>query len=182
MLHSGRVIKRVYLIEDEDMVLDFCSEYIRNFTDMEIVGTSGNGHDALQGVLETKPDLVVVDIRLPEVNGLEILNILKRKLPECKILIFTATVNPHTIRTALQGGTDGFVEKAEGLQGLKNGIEAVKNDKRYFSPHIKSMMAPYEDDLSSRAPFRVDSRPGLPGEEAVGHPEPRAPAPPIGLD
>ena len=53
-------------------------------------------------MLETKPELVIVDIRLPEVNGLEILSILKRKLPDCKVLIFTATVNPHTVRTALQ--------------------------------------------------------------------------------
>jgi DNA-binding NarL/FixJ family response regulator len=143
-------MKKVYLIEDETMVLDFCSEYIRNFTDMEIVGTSVNGHDALRAVLETKPELVIVDIRLPEVNGLEILSILKRKLPECKVLIFTGTVNPHTVRTALLGGVDGFVEKAEGLQGLKSGIEAVKSGKRYFSPHIKRMMAPFDDDLSSR--------------------------------
>ena len=160
MRHIEGMIKRVYLIEDEAMVLDFCSEYIRNFTDMEIVGTSGNGHDALRGALESKPEMVIVDIRLPEVNGLEILSILKRKLPECKVLIFTATVNPHTIRTALQGGTDGFVEKAEGLQGLKNGIEAIKQGKRYFSPHIKRMMAPYEDDLSSNAPFVPDEKKG----------------------
>ena len=157
-------MKRVYLIEDETMVLDFCSEYIRNFTDMEIVGSSGNGHEALRGVLETKPELVIVDIRLPEVNGLEILSILKRKLPDCKVLIFTATVNPHTVRTALQGGVDGFVEKAEGLQGLKNGIEAVQQDKRYFSPHIKRMMAPFDDDLSSRAPFRGEEKKQPPGE------------------
>lgn len=159
------MIKRVFLIEDEAMVLDFCSEYIRNFTDMEIVGTSGNGHDALRGVLETKPELVIVDIRLPEVNGLEILSILKRKLPACKVLIFTGTINPHTVRTALQGGVDGFVEKAEGLQGLKSGLEAVRENKRYFSPHIKRMMAPFEDDLSSSAPFRPKENP-KPAEEA----------------
>lgn len=146
------MIKRVYLIEDETMVLDFCSEYIRNFTDMEIVGTSVNGHDALRGVTETKPDLVIVDIRLPEVNGLEILSILKRKQPDCRVLIFSATVNPHTIRIALQGGVDGFIEKAEGLQGLKNGITAVKEGKRYFSPHIKQMMSPFDDDLSTTPP------------------------------
>jgi DNA-binding NarL/FixJ family response regulator len=147
------MIKRVYLIEDEAMVLDFCSEYIRNFTDMELVGSSGNGGAALKGVMDTKPDLVVVDIRLPEVNGLEILSILKRKLPDCRVLIFTATVTPHTVRTALQGGVDGFVEKAEGLQGLKNGFEAVKAGNRYFSPHIKRMMSPYDDDLGSKSPF-----------------------------
>jgi len=152
------MIKRVYLIEDEAMVLDFCSEYIRNFTDMELVGSSGNGQEALKGVMDTKPDLVVVDIRLPEVNGLEILSILKRKLPDCKVLIFTATVTPHTVRTALQGGVDGFVEKAEGLQGLKNGFEAVKDGKRYFSPHIKRMMSPYDDDLGSKAPFPKSAR------------------------
>ncbi len=102
--------------------------------------------------MEAKPELVIVDIRLPEVNGLEILSILKRKLPECKVVIFTATVNPHTVRVALQGGVDGFIEKAEGLQGLKNGINAARENKRYFSPHIKDMMSPYDDDLSTTPP------------------------------
>jgi DNA-binding NarL/FixJ family response regulator len=147
------MIKRVYLIEDEPMVLDFCTEYIKHYTDMELVGSSGDGRSALKGVLETKPDLVVVDIRLPEVNGLEILSILKRKLPETKVVMFTGTVSPHTVRTALQGGVDGFVEKAAGLGGLGLAFAAMKEGKRYFSPHIKEMMSAYDEDLESHHPF-----------------------------
>jgi DNA-binding NarL/FixJ family response regulator len=144
---------RVYLVEDEPMVLDFCSEYIRNYTDMEIVGTSGNGHDALKAILEQKPDLAVIDIRLPEVNGLEILILLKEKLPACKVVIFTATVNAQTVRVALQHKVDAFVEKADGLDGLRTAFEAIKGGKRYFSPHIKTMMQAYNVDLGSRYPF-----------------------------
>jgi DNA-binding NarL/FixJ family response regulator len=144
---------RVYLVEDEPMVLDFCSEYIRNYTDMEIVGTSGNGHDALKAILEKKPDLAVIDIRLPEVNGLEILILLKEKLPACKVVIFTATVNAQTVRVALQHKVDAFVEKADGLDGLRLALESIKGEKRYFSPHIKTMMQAYNVDLGSRYPF-----------------------------
>jgi DNA-binding NarL/FixJ family response regulator len=147
--------KKIYLIEDEPLVLDFCSEYIRQYTDLEIVGSNGNGHDALKAVLELKPDLVVVDIRLPEVNGLEILNILKRKLPLCKVVIFTATVNAQTVQVALQGGADAFVEKADGLDGLRQAFEAVGKDKRYFSPHIKNLVAPFGTDTGSSPPFRT---------------------------
>ncbi len=144
---------RVYLVEDEPMVLDFCSEYIRRYTDMEIAGASGNGHDALKSILETKPDIVIVDIRLPEVNGLEILILLKEKLPACKVLIFTGTVNAQTVRVALQARVDAFVEKGDGLDGLRSGLDALKLGKRYFSPHIKKMMEAYEVDMGSRYPF-----------------------------
>ncbi len=148
-------MKSIYFIEDEPMVVDFCTEFVRNYTDLELVGSSGNGHDALKEVLELKPDLIVVDIRLPEVNGLEILNILKRKLPASRVLIFTGTVNAHTVRVALQGGVDGFVEKADGLDGLRKGLEAMHLNKRYFSPHIRTMMTAYGDDLNSTPPFKL---------------------------
>jgi DNA-binding NarL/FixJ family response regulator len=147
--------QRVYLVEDEPMVLDFCTEYIRQYTDMEIVGSSGNGHDALKSILEKKPDLVVVDIRLPEVNGLEILILVKERLPDCKVVIFTATVNAQTVRVALQGKVDAFVEKADGLDGLRLAFEAIKLGKRYFSPHIKRMMEAYDEDLGSKYPFKA---------------------------
>jgi DNA-binding NarL/FixJ family response regulator len=150
------MIKRVYLIEDEPMVLDFVTEFFQHHTDLEVVGSSGNGQEALKAVLELKPDLVLVDIRLPEVNGLEILTLLKRRLPECKVLIFTGTVNPHSVRVALQAGTDGFIEKAEGLEGLRRGLAAIQQDKRYFSEHVKRMMVAYEENLSTMPPFPRD--------------------------
>jgi DNA-binding NarL/FixJ family response regulator len=80
--------------------------------------------------------------------------LLKEKLPSCKVIIFTATVNPQTVRVALQGNADAFVEKGDGLDGLKHALEAAKIGKRYFSPHIKKMMAGYEEDLGSKYPFR----------------------------
>lgn len=125
------------------MVRDFCKEFITNYTDLTILGDQGDGADALRECLDLKPDLVIVDIRLPEVDGLEILSVLKRKLPESKVLMFTATVNPHTVRVGVKGNADGFIEKAAGLEQLKNAIEAIREGKRYYSPHIKKLIDTY---------------------------------------
>ncbi len=141
-------MKTVYLIEDESLVRDFIVDYLKNFTDLDYLGSSQDGQEALRQCLELKPDLVIADIRLPQVNGLEILAILKRKLPDTKVLIFTATVNPHSIRVAINGGVDGFVEKAGGLESLRNAIATIGKGGRFFSPHVEKLIASFMQQSS----------------------------------
>lgn len=140
-------MKRVYLIEDEVVLRDLCIAYFTNaMPELEIAGYSGNGQEALQECLELKPDLAIVDIRLPEVNGLEILHILKNKLPNTKVLIFTATVNPETIRIAVKGKADGFLEKACGLEQMKAAIETIFAGENYYSPAVKKQIRVFQGE------------------------------------
>ncbi len=132
---------RVYIIEDEVVLRELCIEFFKTtMPEIDVVGFSGNGKEALRECLELKPDLAIVDIRLPEVNGLEILHILKNKVPGIKVLIFTATVNPETIRIALHGKAEGFVEKSCGLDQLREGVETIINGGQYFTPDVQRQM------------------------------------------
>lgn len=120
---------------------ELCIEFFKTtMPEIDVVGFSGNGKEALRECLELKPDLAIVDIRLPEVNGLEILHILKNKVPGIKVLIFTATVNPETIRIALHGKAEGFVEKSCGLDQLREGVETIINGGQYFTPDVQRQM------------------------------------------
>lgn len=132
---------RVYIIEDEVVLRELCIEFFKTtMPEIDVVGFSGNGKEALRECLELKPDLAIVDIRLPEVNGLEILHILKNKVPGIKVLIFTATVNPETIRIAMHGKAEGFVEKSCGLDQLREGVETIIKGGQYFTPDVQRQM------------------------------------------
>ena len=132
---------KVYFIEDEVVLRDLCVEFFKaTMPEIEVIGYSGNGKEALRECLELKPELAIIDIRLPEINGLEILHILKNKIPDIKVLIFTATVNPESIRIALHGKADGFVEKSCGLDQLKKAVETIIEGGTYFTPDVQRQM------------------------------------------
>lgn len=130
-------MKTVYIIEDEEILRNLLTTFFSTvFPDIKVLGTSGDGGEAMEQCLELEPDLVIVDIQLPEVNGLEILHLLKRKFPNIKILIFTGKTSPQTVKIAVHGHADGFVNKISGLEELEKAIRACQKDEQYFSPEI----------------------------------------------
>ena len=110
--------------------------FANTFPELEIAGMTGDGGEGVEQCLQLAPDLVIVDIQLPEVNGLEILHLLKRKFPNVKILVFTGKTSPQTVKIAVRGNADGFVNKISGLEELEKAIRAVEKDEQFFSPEI----------------------------------------------
>ncbi|GHB90113.1 response regulator [Cerasicoccus arenae] len=130
-------MKSIYVIEDNEILLDLLKSFLETeFSDMTLLGFSINGADAMQKCLKLKPDLVIADVEVPEVNGLEILHLLKMKIPETKIVIFTGKTDTEIIRIANHGHADGFVSKASGLGELENAIRALIKGGSYFSPDV----------------------------------------------
>ena len=140
-------LRTVFIIEDEVLLCDLICEYIKTIPGLEIIGTSGDGQEAFHDSLELKPDLIILDIRLPEVSGLEILMLLKRRLPDTKVLIFTGSVNTHSIKIAVEGDADGFVEKAAGLEDMKRAIETISAGGRYYSECVIPLVKAYQSDM-----------------------------------
>ena len=128
---------RIYIIEDEPILRCLFEEYLTaSDLEIDIIGRSGNGHEALSDCIELKPDIALVDIRLPEVNGLEILHILKMRVPEIKVLIFTGSTNASAVRIAVEGKADGFIEKAAGLEQLVDAVKALNKGEHHYSPAV----------------------------------------------
>ncbi|MFT5827053.1 MAG: DNA-binding NarL/FixJ family response regulator, partial [Yoonia sp.] len=97
-------MKTVYIIEDEEILRTLLSTFFATtFPELEVLGMSGNGGEGIEQCLELAPDLVIVDVQLPEVNGLEILHLLKRQFPTIKILIFSGKTSPQTVKIAVRG-------------------------------------------------------------------------------
>ncbi|MEO8204553.1 MAG: response regulator transcription factor [Chthoniobacterales bacterium] len=138
-------MKTLYIIEDEETLRNLYPIYLKSaLPGLEIIGSSGNGREAVTQCLELKPDIVIVDIRLPEVSGLEILHVLKNKLPSTKILISSGVMDVNAIRIAIQGKVDGVVEKSGGMEELKKGVQALMEGGNYFNESLYNQVLTFE--------------------------------------
>lgn len=136
--------KKIFMIEDEALLCDLFSEYIEAIPGFEFLGYEQDGAAGIRKAIELEPDIIVLDIRLPEVNGIEVLTMLRRKLPDTRIVIFTGTLKEETLRLANRHGAHAFVEKAQGLEELRSALDAVVKGERYFSPGVAQIMRQFE--------------------------------------
>ena len=149
-------MKTVYIIEDEEILRSLLSTFFSTtYPELEVLGMTGNGGEGVEQCLELAPDLVICDIQLPEISGLDILHLLKRKFPKIKILVFTGRSSHQSVKIAVQGKADGFIDKISGLEELKNAIEAVRKGEQYFSPDIYDEVVRIRAEATklTRAPF-----------------------------
>jgi DNA-binding NarL/FixJ family response regulator len=130
-------MKTVYIIEDEESLRSLLSTFFAStFPKLEVLGVSGNGLEGFEDCMELVPDLVIVDVQLPEMGGLVILQELKRQFPLIKILLFTGNISALTLKIAIHNKADGIINKISGLEELTKAIYAVQNNEQFFSPEI----------------------------------------------
>ncbi len=129
--------KRIYIIEDEEVVRLSMIEIIDKFLDdFEVIGYSGNGQEGLKECLELKPDLAIVDVMLPDINGLEVLSVIKKKSPEIKVIIHSGYLILNIAKLSYDEKADGIVEKPSSVNELKTAINTVLAGDVYYSKNI----------------------------------------------
>ena len=141
-------MKTVLMIEDEGMLSELFSEYVLMLPDVKYLGCCNDGTIALKRCLELRPDVIVQDIRLPGVNGLDMLKQIRKNLPDTKVLVFSGSLDAYTVRMALEGDAHAFVEKAYGLTELNKAILEVMAGNRYYSKGAKDFV----DKLKAERP------------------------------
>jgi two-component system invasion response regulator UvrY len=134
----------LFLIEDEELVCELLGEFLSSEEDIDFLGEARDGATAIEKCRELKPDMIILDLRIPEVSGLDVLKIIHGELPQTKVIIFTGSLSEETLHSTLQHGALAYVEKAYGLDELQKAIEAVKQGKQYFSPSIARLVEDYE--------------------------------------
>ncbi len=107
---------------------------------IEIVGETGNGHDAIRLVAACKPSLVLMDLSMPDMNGMEATREIKRRNPEVKIIVLTVHKTEEYVRATLQAGANGYVLKDATHSELKLAVKSVLEGKIYLSPGISDLI------------------------------------------
>ncbi len=133
-------MKRLVIIEDQTAIREMLVEILRLDSNYELVGQAGDGQQAVAMCLEVKPDLAVLDAKLPGLNGVDILRRITRKLPGLRVMIFSGHENPVLVREMLAAGAHGFVEKTAGLIEFKKGLETIAQGGTYFGPAVAALL------------------------------------------
>ena len=133
-------MKTVAIIEDQTAIREMVSQAVIDKDAFEVIIESGDGRTGCEACLEQRPDFVILDVMLPNLNGTEILKVFREKLPGTQILIFSGYQSPSLVRELLQAGAHGFVEKSAPLSELRKGVEIVASGGSYFGPEVALLL------------------------------------------
>ena len=127
---------RVLIVEDHTLLRDGLSTIISSDPTLEVVGEADNGLDAVRQAVALKPDLILMDINMPVMNGSEALMDIKKREPGIKVMMLTAHKAEEYIRDCLHVGADGYVLKHATREELMVAIHKILSGKTYLSPDV----------------------------------------------
>jgi len=136
----------------------FISSIIVKHTDWHIVGEAADGFEAVQKAGELKPDLILLDVGLPQLNGIEAARQIRTLAPKSKILFLSGMDDPVIVREALRTGASGYVVKSDAQSELTKAVEAVLRGEQFVSSRAKGyILGDAEDPQTPNGPIRIDN-------------------------
>jgi DNA-binding NarL/FixJ family response regulator len=124
---------RVLVVEDFAPFRQFIGSALARRCDLQIVGEAADGEEAVQKAKELQPDLILLDIGLPTLNGIEAAQRIRQVAPESKIIFVTQESSADVVQKALNSGAQGYVVKTKAATELLAAAEAVLNGKQFLS-------------------------------------------------
>jgi DNA-binding NarL/FixJ family response regulator len=131
---------RILIVDDHPVVRDGLVAILGTQPDFAVVGEAGNGRDAIARVEATQPDVVLLDLEMPDMDGVEALRHLRADQPTLPVLVFTAFDTDERILTAVQAGARGYLLKGVPRQELFNAIRVVYSGGSLLQPVIASKL------------------------------------------
>ncbi len=131
---------RILLADDHEIVRRGLCALLRAQPDWEVCGEAGNGREAVEKALQFKPEVVILDIGMPQLNGLDATRQILRSNPQIKVLILTLYDSDQVVQEVLNAGARGFLLKSDAAHDLVAAVEALRRDKIYFTPKVASMV------------------------------------------
>ncbi len=129
---------RIIVADDHPIIRHGIKKILSEKTDLEVIGEAADGQEALELLEKTQPDLMLLDIQMPRLSGLEAASVIKRRYPQVKVLILTMHKEEAYLRQAQEIGVDGFVLKEDVDLVLFSAIDALRAGKTFFSPLLKA--------------------------------------------
>jgi DNA-binding NarL/FixJ family response regulator len=133
----------IFIVEDHDIFRDGLKTLLATVPDFEVVGEAANAEDALRLVPECRPDLVLMDIKMPGMSGIEATRQLVQTIPQMRVLILTMFDDDPSVFAAMQAGAHGYVLKGSKHSELLRAIQAVAEGEAVFSAGIATRMMQY---------------------------------------
>jgi DNA-binding NarL/FixJ family response regulator len=144
----------IAIVEDLDVVRNGLKDFISLSTDFLVVGSYKSGEEALQKLPEAKPDIVIMDINLPGMNGIECIRQVKDKSPGTQFMMFTVYENDDKVFEALKAGASGYLLKNTGLLQIAESVKELHEGGSPMSANIaRKMVNLVRGDSDKKTPF-----------------------------
>jgi DNA-binding NarL/FixJ family response regulator len=131
---------KVFLVDDHEIFRNGLKQLVDGERDMEVVGEAGDGEAALQALASITPDVIIMDIRMPGINGVETSQVILKQQPKSKILFFSLYDNPDYVVSALEMGASGYILKDTSNKIFLNAIRTVFSGKFYFIGDVTDVL------------------------------------------
>jgi DNA-binding NarL/FixJ family response regulator len=131
---------RVLIVEDHQMTLVGLKMLLEKNNSVEVVGEASNGIEAIQSAASTQPEVILMDIGLPEMDGIEATQKIKQTHPSIRIIMLTSKDNEQDVFASLSAGADAYCMKGISIESLTSAIEAVKEGTAWLDPGVARMV------------------------------------------
>lgn len=130
---------RVLLADDHAIIRDGLTALLQSIADIEVVDAVGNGRTAVQRAIDLKPDVVIMDIAMPDLNGIEAVRMLRDKLPSTRVVMLSMHSDSEHVYRALNAGATGYLLKESAADEVVSAVRTVHAGQRYLSRALESL-------------------------------------------
>lgn len=134
-------MSRVLVVDDHAFIRRGVQSILHAFPQWELCGEADNGTDAIRLSDSLKPEVIIMDISMPGLNGIEATRAIHKNHPETKVILLTLHNNDEMVRTAFRAGASGYLLKGDAEKELVRALEQVVHDGSYVSPNIDRHLA-----------------------------------------
>lgn len=141
---------RILITDDHDVVRQGIKSVLELEPDFEVCGEANNGRMAIKIAQELQPNIVILDVSMPELNGIETAKEIRRKNPNTEVLIFTMHKTENLFQEAIRAGIKGFILKSDGIKILIQAVYTLAKHKPFFSSDFSDiLLSNYKEKIDS---------------------------------
>jgi DNA-binding NarL/FixJ family response regulator len=150
---------RILIADDHGVVAEGLKQLVEAESDMQVVALVGDGREAVQQARDTQPDVVLMDLSMPELNGADATRAILQRDPKCRVIVLSMYAQREYVRRALKAGAAGYVVKRSAAKEVVEAIRAVHAGQRYLSPRVADVvLEDYSDDKQDDPLARLSAR------------------------
>src|SRR4030066_2398658 len=144
----------VFIADDHAIVRQGLKQIVSDADDMAVIGEAGNGGDALHQLRQCAPDVLILDIAMPDKSGIDVLKIIHKEKPKLPVLILSMYPEDQYAVRLIRAGASGYLTKESAPEQLVMAIRTLAQGRKYITPQVAELLA-HEVSVGSRAPHEA---------------------------